>query len=161
MCRHVESNPSKVLESAPRRAAGLRLFRRSLESQGIDLSVWEDLSSRLRPNHPLWTERSIDPVIGVVEVPHTSSSIRGFHTIEQRTWLVPSGPWPEDKAQRIIGSLARMLFTNTWRALAPLLLMMGMDEAQSEAMVEGILEEFADNQIRGYLKCHRWSARKI
>jgi hypothetical protein len=54
-----------------------------------------------------------------------------------------------------------MLFTNTWGALVPLLLMMGMDKAQAQTTVDGILEEFADNEIRGYLKCHRWSARKI
>ncbi|KAG9078366.1 hypothetical protein FRC06_008401, partial [Ceratobasidium sp. 370] len=140
------SNPSEVLQSAPRQAHGLRLFRRALESQGIDLTVWEDLSARLKPSHPLWTERTIDPSIGIVEAPPKGS--RGFHSVQQRTRLIPSRPWHEDEVQRIIGSLARFLFENTWQALIPLTVIMGMDKSESRTLVAGILEELANDEVK-------------
>ncbi|KAG8681126.1 hypothetical protein FRC08_015824 [Ceratobasidium sp. 394] len=108
------NNPAEILHSAPRRVHGIRLFRRALETQGIDLSVWEDLSGRLKPSHPLWAERTIDSAIGIVEAPPKGSgSIRGFRSVKHRTRLIPSGPWPEDEVQRIIGSLSRFMFKNT------------------------------------------------
>ncbi|KAG8688120.1 hypothetical protein FRC09_013099 [Ceratobasidium sp. 395] len=156
------SDPNKILQSAPRRAHGLRLFRRALKLQGIDLGVWEDLSARLEPTHSLWTERTIDPAVGIVEdLPKALYPARGFQSIKQRTRLIPSGPWPDDEAQRLIGSLARFLFTNTWRALIPLMIIMGMDEGDVRRIVDGILEEFGDNEIKGYLKCQEWTARRI
>jgi hypothetical protein len=117
---------------------------------------------RLSPNHPLWAERSINLDAGVVETLHTSPSARGFHAIKQRTCLVPSGPWPESlETQRVIGSLARLLFTHTCQGLAALLLMAGMEEVEVQAIITGILEEVTDNRVKVYMKCHRWSARKM
>ncbi|QRV81462.1 methyltransferase domain protein [Ceratobasidium sp. AG-Ba] len=153
---------SKILQSAPRRAHGIRLFRSALESQAIDLTVWEDLASRLKPTHPLWSERTVDPVVGIVETPSTSTTdLRGFRTVRERIRLIPTGPWHKDEVQRHIGSLARYIFTHTWQALLPLMIMMGIPEAEAQSTVDGILEEFADDELRGYMKSHRWSGQKI
>jgi hypothetical protein len=66
-----------------------------------------------------------------------------------------------NEEQRIIGGLGRLLFSYTWRALLPLLLMGGMAEAEARAVVDGVLEEFVDDRFKAYLKCHMWFARRV
>ncbi|QRV85186.1 methyltransferase domain protein [Ceratobasidium sp. AG-Ba] len=154
-------NPSKILESAPNRVQGLRLFREALKHQGIDLSIWEDLSTRLEPTHPLWQERTVDPNAGIVELVDPSGSTRGFCSINLQTRLVPTGPWHKNEAQRVIGFLARTLLTHTWKGLVPLAMIMGAEETEVRLLVDGIIEEHMKEETRGYIKCLRWSAQKI
>jgi hypothetical protein len=123
--------------------------------------AWEDLVTRLDPGHPLWdnqppTAQGFEPGKDPIVQP-----IRGFHTIHLRTELVPSGTWPTDERQRRIGALAHLLIGQCWKWLLPTLMLMGKDEAQANAIVDGILEEFEDPNFRSYLKCHMWSARRI
>ncbi|KAG8697527.1 hypothetical protein FRC08_006476 [Ceratobasidium sp. 394] len=152
-------NPSAPLQSAPRRAEGIRLFRNALEFQGVDVTAWDDMTARLSPNHPLWPGNSY-----LSQVPKPGQDrpipIQGFQSIIERQRLVPTGPWPSDQNQRIIGGLGRLLFGYTWKALLPLLLMMGIGETTAQALVDGILEEFVDDRFRAFLRCHMWSARK-
>ncbi|KAG8742293.1 hypothetical protein FRC10_001717 [Ceratobasidium sp. 414] len=146
---------SEPLRSAPRRAEGLRLFRDAFESQGIDLNVWDNMTTLLSPNHSLWANSASN------KPGHNPSPDRGFHHIVESRRLVPTGPWHTDESQMVIGGLARLLFGFTWKALLPLLLMAGKGENEAKAVVDGILEEFVDDRFKAYLKCHMWSARKI
>lgn len=133
------------------------MLRRAWESQGVDLSPWEDMPSRLNPSHPLWNnQRSTN-----VNKPGESTSIRGFHSINSRVVLVPSGPWPTDENQRMVGSLARLLFTNIWKGLQPLLLMGGMEPDQAQAVVEGLLDEYTNDRVKSYVKYRMWHAKRI
>ncbi|QRV85177.1 methyltransferase domain protein [Ceratobasidium sp. AG-Ba] len=154
-------DPSKVLESAPNRVKGVRLFREALEFQGIDLSAWEDLSTRLEPTHPLWQERTVEPDVGIVELAVPSTSTRGFGSINLRTRLVPTGPWHKNEAQRAVGFLARILLVNAWKGLVPLAMIMGVEESEVKLLVDAIIEEYMNEETKGYIKCLRWSARKI
>ncbi|KAG9082792.1 hypothetical protein FS749_006564 [Ceratobasidium sp. UAMH 11750] len=149
-------NVSEPLRSATQRTEGLRLFREAFESQGIDMTIWDEMIARLSPTHSLWTNSASDPG-------HTNPGIvsRGFHHIVESHRLVPTGPWHPDDNQMVIGGLARLLFGFTWKALLPLLLMKSMRETEARAVVDGILEEFVDDRFKAYLKCHMWSARKI
>jgi hypothetical protein len=152
------NNPSEALHSLPH-APTIRLFRQALASQGIDLNACEDMSDRLNSRHALWTERSINPDIGLFEAPGASSSLRGFHSINLCTRLIPCGPWHEDENQRVFGALAGLLCANTSVALLPLLLVMGIEKDEAQAAVDAVLEDLRNNR-KWYLKCHRWSARK-
>ncbi|QRV81447.1 methyltransferase domain protein [Ceratobasidium sp. AG-Ba] len=151
-----ESDPFKILESSPRRAAALKLVRKALTHQGIDLSVWEDMPARLSPRHPHWTEGRTNPRLDQPTV----QVAKGFHLLSVRTRLVPTGSWHPDDAQRKIGALARLLFSYTWKSLLPVFIMMGMSQDKAQAIVDGVLEEVNGGETKGYLKCHRWTARK-
>ncbi|KAG8784651.1 hypothetical protein FRC12_018447 [Ceratobasidium sp. 428] len=153
-------NPSVILHSAPRRVAAVQIFRGMLQHQGIDLTVWDDMAKRLDPGHSLWGNSTSDNV-NKDSHPPTPAVIRGFHTITHRSHLIPGGPWPDNQEQKIIGALARLLFTDVYRAMLPLLQMMGMEEAQAQGMVDGLLEEMADPRYPAYAKCEVWCARKI
>ncbi|QRV95920.1 methyltransferase domain protein [Ceratobasidium sp. AG-Ba] len=156
------SDPSLLLRSAPRRAEGVKLLRAAWERQGVDTMAWDDLVTRLDPGHSHWNNQPPEDTEHQGTKPHhIGSSIRGFHSIRLRTELVPSGAWPTDPKQKMIGTLAHSLIAQCWRWLKPMLLLMGRDEAQADAMVDGILEEFEDENFRSYLKSHMWSARKI
>ncbi|KAG9086720.1 hypothetical protein FRC06_002967 [Ceratobasidium sp. 370] len=152
-------NSLEPLRSAPRRAEGLRLFRNAFESQGIDMTIWDDMATRLSPNHSLWANSVSSQISNPGHKNH--SPPRGFHHIVESYRLVPTGPWHSDEGQMVIGGLARLLFGFTWKALLPLLLMSGMRESEAKGVVDGILEEFVDDRFKAYLKCHRWLARKI
>ncbi|KAG8692618.1 hypothetical protein FRC08_009636 [Ceratobasidium sp. 394] len=153
--------PYELLHSAPRQAAGLRLVRKGLVSQGIDINAWDEMTARLKPDHLLWAERTFNAEAGIVESRSCSQHTRGFHCIKLSTRLVPSGSWHENETQQMIGCLARSLFIDTWDALVPLMLMMGMDEAEARAVVDGALEELVGGKAEAYLKCHRWTAMKL
>ncbi|KAG9114904.1 hypothetical protein FRC07_007601 [Ceratobasidium sp. 392] len=137
------NDPTMILRSVPRRAAGVQILRGFLQNQGIDLTAWETMAARLDPGHPMWANHAL----ASSDKPDDSTfsrNIRGFHTVTHRTHLIPSGPWPADEGQRIIGALSRLLYTDVYRALLPLLLMMGTEEAQAQGIVDGLLEELLD-----------------
>ncbi|KAG9099668.1 hypothetical protein FRC06_004962 [Ceratobasidium sp. 370] len=153
-------NPSGAQGLESHHALGLDWLRRAFQAQGLDLTVWDDMCARLSPRHPLWAEWSINPEAGVFEPRNSPNSVRGFQSINMRTRLIPAGPWPEDNAQRIIGSMAYLLITHAWKLCAPVLLMQGVEE-EIRTMADAIAMELAESRIRGYLKCHRWAVRKI
>ncbi|KAG9123881.1 hypothetical protein FRC07_013651 [Ceratobasidium sp. 392] len=152
-------NPSEPLQSAPRRVEGIRLFQDAFRSQGIDLAVWSEMTMRLGPDHPLWA--NCTPSQSHKPGQDYSGQTQGFHRVVESYRLIPTGPWSEDENARIIGGLARLLFSYTWKALFPLLLMMGKKESEAHNVVNGILEEFADDRFKAYMKCYTWSARKL
>ncbi|KAF8597280.1 S-adenosyl-L-methionine-dependent methyltransferase [Ceratobasidium sp. AG-I] len=154
-------DPSVPLRSAPRRAAGIAMFRESWASQGINIAPWEDMSSRLHPNHPLWDNLIPTDALQLGQHHSMSGEVNGFHSINEQIRLIPSGPWLADENQRIIGGLARLMFTHSWRALLPLLMMRGIDPVQAQSIVDGSLEEFMDDRYRSYMKCKVWTARRI
>ena len=157
----VVDNPSLPLRSAPRRAAGIAMFRESWASQGINVAPWEDMAPRLHPSHPLWDNLLPADTLQSGKHVGTSYRVNGFHSIDEQIRLIPSGPWLADENQRIIGGLARLMFTHSWRALLPLLMMKGMDLAQAQSIVDGPLEEFMDDRYKSYMKCKVWTARRF
>ncbi|KAF8598476.1 S-adenosyl-L-methionine-dependent methyltransferase [Ceratobasidium sp. AG-I] len=154
-------DPSVPLHSSPRRAAGIAMFLESWASQGINIAPWDDMASRLHPSHPLWDNLLPTGALKPGERTSMSCGVNGFHSINEQIRLIPSGPWPADENQRIIGGLARLMFTQAWRALLPLLMMKGMDLAQAQSVVDGSLEEFMDDRYKSYMKCKIWTARRI
>lgn len=152
------SNPSIHLHSSPRRVAGVKMFRRAWEAQGIDLTPWEDMTSRLDSSHPLWENHSASrsPKPG-----GACDTVRGFHSVALYTRLIPSGPWPADETQRTIGGLSRLLSSNFYKALLPMLMMKGMARDKAQEIVDGSLEELMDDRFRAYVKSKIWTARRI
>ncbi|KAF8592895.1 hypothetical protein BDV93DRAFT_336841 [Ceratobasidium sp. AG-I] len=150
-------NPSVPLHSAPRRVAAVKMFRQAWEAQGIDLTAWEDMSSRLDPSHPLWNNHPATQP----KQEDVSSVVRGFRSIVLHTRLIPTGPWPTDQTQRIIGGLSRLLSTNFYKALLPMLMMKGMEKDKAQEIVNGSLEELMDDRFKSYLKSKIWTARRI
>ncbi|KAF8597284.1 S-adenosyl-L-methionine-dependent methyltransferase [Ceratobasidium sp. AG-I] len=151
-------NPSVHLYSSPRRVAGVKMFRQAWEAQGIDLTPWEDMSSRLEPSHPLWDNHSPSQTAKLEDVPNV---VRGFHSVTLHTRLIPSGPWPTDQTQRMIGGLARLLSSNFYTALLPMLMMKGMEQDKAQEIVDGLVEETMDDRFRSYVKSKIWTARRI
>lgn len=142
----------------------MEIFRQACESQGIDLAPWEDMSARLDPSHPLWSNDRPSPFpypSAHSPKPDEPSPIRGFHSISLSTRLIPSGPWPADETQRIIGGLSRLLSSYFWRATVPMLMMKGIEEERAQEIVDRSLEELMDDRYRSYLKCKIWTARRI
>ncbi|KAG8742286.1 hypothetical protein FRC10_001710 [Ceratobasidium sp. 414] len=154
-------NPSLAQGPESRHAVGLDWLRRAFQAQGVDITAWGDVCARLSRRHPLWAERSIDPEAGVFEPQNTANSVRGFQSINMRTRLIPAGPWPEDEAQRMIGSATYLLITHCWKLCGPFLRMIGMEGEEIQSMADAIATELAEGRIKGYLKCHRWTARKL
>ncbi|KAF8594782.1 hypothetical protein BDV93DRAFT_577418 [Ceratobasidium sp. AG-I] len=155
------SDPSVHLHSAPRRAAGVKMFRQAWEDQGIDLNPWEDMSSRLDPCHPLWNNHLAGQRFKFEDGQSSCSAVQGFHSINMQTRLIPSGPWLNDETQHIIGGLARLMHTHVWKMLFPLLLMRGMEPAEAQSIVDGSIEELLDDRFKSYMKCKIWTARRI
>lgn len=156
--RFLVSNPSIYLHSSPRRVAGINMFRQALEVQGIDLAPWEDMECRLDPSHPLWNNDSVVPPPKPEDVPNL---VRGFRSVTLNTRLVPNGPWSTDQTQRIIGGLSRLLTTNFYKALLPMLLMKGMEREKAQEIVDGSLVELMDDRFKSYVKSKIWTARRI
>lgn len=142
------------------------MFRQAWEAQGIDLSPWDDMSTRLDPSHPLWSNHHpslfAHPDSNQIhKADDPLTPIKGFRSISLSTRLIPSGPWPTDETQRIIGGLSRLLSSYFWKALVPILMMKGMEKEKAEEIVVGSLEELMDDQYRAYLKSKIWTARRI
>ncbi|KAF8597285.1 S-adenosyl-L-methionine-dependent methyltransferase [Ceratobasidium sp. AG-I] len=151
-------SPSVHLYSSPRRVAGVKMIRQSWEAQGVDLTPWEDMSTRLNPGHLHWDNHSADqpPKPG-----DTSNAIRGFCSIALHTRLIPSGPWLTDQTQRMIGELSRLLSTSFYKALLPMLMMEGMERDKAQEIVDGLIEELIDDRYKSYMKSKIWTARRI
>ncbi|KAF8597282.1 S-adenosyl-L-methionine-dependent methyltransferase [Ceratobasidium sp. AG-I] len=151
-------DPSVHLYSAPRRAAGVKMVRQAWEAQGVDLTPWEDMSSRLDPSHPHWDNHSASqspkPGDGFI-------AIRGFHSVTLHTRLIPSGPWPTDQTQRMIGGLARLLSSHFYRMLLPILTTKGMEKDKAQEIVDALVEELMDDRFKSYVKSKIWTARRI
>jgi hypothetical protein len=100
----------------------------------VDLTAWDTrLVARLDASHPLWGNQ---PSYQATK-PEYKRITRGFYAIQEDNRPVPSGPWSADETQRIIGGLGWLLFSYTWKASLPLLLMGGMGEAQAQGVVGG------------------------
>lgn len=149
-------NPSVPIHSSPRRVEAIQLMRKAQTAQGVDLVAYDDLSSRLDPGHPMWENQPQD---------HTTKNdhrtVRGFHTVTTHTHHIPNAPWSTDERQRIIGGLAQVMFEQTWKALLPIMQIMGHSKEDAEAFVDRLLEEVKDPRYRSYAKYKVWCARKI
>ncbi|CAE6385351.1 unnamed protein product [Rhizoctonia solani] len=148
------SDPSIPLHSSPMRAEAIRLMRRAHTAQGIDLAAWDDMSYRLDPGHPMWDNQGSDPK-------STVSAIRGFRMITAFTHLIPNGPWSSEETQRTIGAMAKLIFEKAWKALPPMLRMMGLEESDAAAFLAGLEAEVQNPGYRSYAKYKVWCARKI
>ena len=146
------------LHSAPRRVAGVKMFRQAWEAQGIDLTPWEDMTSRLDPSHPLWDNHSNTQS---PKSEDASMAVRGFQSVTLYTRLIPTGPWPTDETQRIIGGLSRLLSSHFYKALLPMLMMKGMEKEKAQGIVDGSLEELMDDRFKSYVKSKIWTAKRI
>jgi hypothetical protein len=146
------NDPSIILHSSPRRAEAIRRMRAAHASQGIDIAAWDDIHTRLDPGHPMWGNHDTKP---------GHHPIRGFHTIATFTHLIPNGPWHTDESQRAIGAMAKLIFERAWKALLPMLLMMGVEKSEAQAFVDSLEEEVRDPRYRSYTKYKVWCARKI
>ena len=151
-------DPSVQLYSCPHRVAGVKMFRQAWEAQGIDLTPWEDMSSRLDPSHPLWDNHS---AIQSPKLEDSSNVVRGFRSIALHTRLIPSGPWSANQAQRVIGGLARLVSFHFYKALLPMLMMKGMEKEKAQKIVDELVEEVMDDRFKCYLKSKIWTARRI
>ncbi|KAH7335872.1 S-adenosyl-L-methionine-dependent methyltransferase [Rhizoctonia solani] len=148
------SDPSIPLYTSPTRAEAITLMRKAHAAQGIDLTAWDEMLYRLDPGHPMWGNNNAD-------IKFTDSPVRGFQTITAFTHLIPNGPWPNEESQRVIGAMAKLIFEKAWKALAPMLRMMGMDEAEANGFLARLEEEVKDPRYRSYAKYKVWCARKI
>ncbi|KAJ1300499.1 hypothetical protein OPQ81_005312 [Rhizoctonia solani] len=148
------SDPAVPLRTSPMRAEAIDLMRKAHIAQGIDLAAWDDMSCRLDPGHPMWNNNNID-------IKNTTSPIRGFRTITTFTYLIPNGPWPGEERERAIGAMAKLIFEKVWKALPPMLRMMGMEESVASAFLARLEAEVQDQRFRSYAKYKLWCARKI
>ncbi|CAE6476738.1 unnamed protein product [Rhizoctonia solani] len=147
--------PSEPLQSSPLRVQAISMMRSGLASQGVDLESWDEMSNRLSPGHPMWSNENLD-----TKDEH-QGTIRGFHNVTTFTHLIPNGPWPADRDQRTLGALAKVLFRQTWRSLLPTMQMMGATQAEAQGFVDKLLEEVENPRYRSYAKYKLWCARKI
>ncbi|KAF8712367.1 Methyltransferase domain, partial [Rhizoctonia solani] len=148
------SDPTIPLRTSPMRTEAIRLMRKAHTAQGIDLAAWDDMSYRLDPGHPMWENQNSDPKPAV-------SSIRGFRTITTSTYLIPNGPWSNEETQRVIGAMGKLIFEKAWKALPPMLRMMGMNESDAAEFLARLEAEVQNPDYRSYAKYKIWCARKI
>lgn len=149
-------DPSLVLHSSPRHVEAIRLFRSALTSQGLDIAAFDELSSRLDPGHPMWENQ-----FPVSLTKQTQLALRGFHTVMSHIHLVPSGPWPTDEHQRVVGGVALTLFELRCSSLLPIMQIMGYSKADAMVFVDRLLDEVRDPRHRSYAKYKVWWARKF
>ncbi|CAE6356599.1 unnamed protein product [Rhizoctonia solani] len=147
------SDPTVPLHTSPMRAQAIALMRKAHAAQGIDLTVWDELSYRLDPGHPMWGNNGPGP--------KSTTSVRGFRTITSFHHLIPNGPWSSEESQRVIGAMAKLVFEKAWKALPPMLRMMGMEENEASAFMARLEAEVQDPRYRSYAKYKVWCARKI
>ncbi|ELU39551.1 methyltransferase domain-containing protein [Rhizoctonia solani AG-1 IA] len=148
------SNPSIPLRTSPMRTEAIRLMRKAHTAQGIDLAAWDDMAYRLDPGHPMWENQNLD-------IKTTVSSVRGFRTITTSTYLIPNGPWSNEETQRVIGSMGKLIFEKAWKALPPMLRMMGMNESDAAEFLSRLEAEVQNPNYRSYAKYKIWCARRI
>jgi hypothetical protein len=150
----IVNDPSIILHSSSCHAEAILLMRAAHASQGIDLAAWDDMHTRLDPRHPMWGNCNID-------LKGDFDTIRGFHTITSFTHLIPDGPWHPDECQRVIGTMASFVFEKVWKALLPMLQIMGMEEREAQAYVDSVEKGARDPRYRSYAKYKVWCARKL
>ncbi|CAE6440237.1 unnamed protein product [Rhizoctonia solani] len=148
------SDPTIPLHTSPMRAQAIAMMRNAHAAQGIDLAAWDEMAYRLDPRHPMWENNSPDPK-------SVTSPVHGFRTITTFHHLVPNGPWSSGETQRVVGAMAKLVFEKAWKALPPMLRMMGMSEDEAGAFVARLEAEVQDPRYRSYAKYKVWCARKI
>ncbi|KAL5632018.1 hypothetical protein ACGC1H_000144 [Rhizoctonia solani] len=147
------SDPTVPLHASPMRAQAVALMRKAHAAQGIDLAAWDEMSYRLDPGHSMWENDGPDP--------KSATSVRGFRTITTFQHLIPNGPWPNEESQRVIGAMAKLVFEKAWKALPPMLRIMGMEENEASVFMARLEAEVQDPRYRSYAKYKVWCARKI
>ncbi|QRW11218.1 methyltransferase domain protein [Ceratobasidium sp. AG-Ba] len=86
------TDPQVPLRSAPYFAKSIEYAYNLCKTEGVDTEVWQNMSTRLDPTHPLWeNERigapmSLDTGQGDLDIPHK----RGFYKISLHKELLPS-----------------------------------------------------------------------
>ncbi|KDN36575.1 hypothetical protein RSAG8_10749, partial [Rhizoctonia solani AG-8 WAC10335] len=148
------SDSSTPLHTSPMRAQAVALMRKAHTAQGIDLAAWDEMTYRLGPGHPMWENNGPDPK-------SATAPVRGFQTITSLTYLIPNGPWSNEESQRVIGAMAKLIFEKAWKALPPMLRIMGMDENEASVFMARLEAEVQDPRYRSYAKYKVWCARKI
>ncbi|KAG9099669.1 hypothetical protein FRC06_004963 [Ceratobasidium sp. 370] len=159
-----EINPPVPVRSLHYITRGTELVHKACHAEGVDISAWQDMSTRLDPSHPMW--RNYQPGTNTSPKPDKEPSgvqpTRGFHSIHLHSWPTPLGAWPDDEGQKILGSLTRMWACHQTRSSLPMMLMMGMEENEAIKFVEGIIQELLEvDQYKLHLICRMWTARKI
>ncbi|KAG9096201.1 hypothetical protein FS749_008928 [Ceratobasidium sp. UAMH 11750] len=159
-----EINPLVPVRFAGYVVEGTKLVQEGCKAAGADITAWQDMSARLDSNHPLW--RNYQPGMNTSSQSSQDSrgihSIRGFHGIHLHSQPIPLGAWPDDEGQKILGGLTRMWAYHQARSTLPMALMLGMEENEAAAFVEGMIQELMDiERHKIHLVCHMWTARKI
>jgi hypothetical protein len=57
--------------------------------------------------------------------------------------------------------MAKLIFEKAWKALPPMLRMMGLEESDAAAFLAGLEAEVQNPGYRSYAKYKVWCARKI
>ncbi|QRV93505.1 methyltransferase domain protein [Ceratobasidium sp. AG-Ba] len=155
------------LRSAPYFAQSLKHAYKICLEEGVDLTAWQDMSTRLDPTHPLWENELIGtPSIAVSqeegrEMPHR----RGFNNISLRQELLPIGAWHPDDSKKRLGVLTHQFALHQMRSTvtpATERLRTHLGEKQTNEFFENLIQELTHMekyQVYGF--CYMWLARKI
>ncbi|QRV80651.1 methyltransferase domain protein [Ceratobasidium sp. AG-Ba] len=112
--------------------AALRVVRRSLEQQGVNVYLWRDLPKMLSPESELWVSRR-----GM-----NQQKQPGFRNIRHKAHLFPAnGSLPSEMYYKALGKLAGDTWKLMWRNMEIPFQIYGMDPVMAHQIVQGAVDD--------------------
>ncbi|QRV82473.1 methyltransferase domain protein [Ceratobasidium sp. AG-Ba] len=141
-------------------SSSLEIMNRASLAEGVDIKVWQDMSSRLDTSHPLWENERMGAAHSL-DSEKGPQATRGFYDITLRSEPVPLGAWHSDEAQKTLGNLMRIRALHSLQQILPAILSRGPQGAQTDRFLESLKQEIMQvERYRAFVMCRIWVARK-
>lgn len=146
--------------SLPGISNALRLARRGLVNQGVNVYVWRELPEWLPQGSSFWDETSMLEDDSDSEDGY-EGPVRGFVQVKTRENLVPAAPWSDDPRLRDVGILVQRVWADVWRNMGSSLQVGGLSAAEAAETIRAAVYEIEHPHVRIAAKLHTLCARKL
>ncbi|QRV96393.1 methyltransferase domain protein [Ceratobasidium sp. AG-Ba] len=138
----------------------LEIMNQASLAEGVDITVWQDMSSRLDASHPLW-ENEWAGAAHSFENEKGPRATRGFYDITLHSEPVPLGAWHSDESQKTLGNLMRIRALHSLQQILLAIMSRGSQGAQTTMFLESLRQEMTEvEKYRAFMMCRMWVARK-
>ncbi|QRV81382.1 methyltransferase domain protein [Ceratobasidium sp. AG-Ba] len=151
-----EGNPPVPLRPSLCLSQTVKMGYETCKAEGADIAAWQDMSTRLDPDHPLWENQQ--PVLDSKEPRLEIGPPRGFDSIIFHQKPIPLGTWHPDEGQKLLGNVMRSYALNDVCSSLPVTthrVEEVLNESQPHEFIEKLIRELNDiDKYQATVMCH-------
>jgi hypothetical protein len=155
--------------SLPGISSALRLARRALVSQGVNVYVWRELPKWLPYDSAFWKESAgFESACGTDSdgssrgpSPVRGHGMRGFTGVHAQANMMPAAPWHADPGLREVGALVQRVWADVWRNMGSSLRLSGMSEPEATETIRAAVHDIQHPPVSIAANLHTLYAFKL